>query len=233
MALPANQLEIIKGQRRVDVGDVLWCEMDLVVYNLPRSDQTLAVTDLTQTPAAFLVRFPRGLPRRRIIKRLRKWFHIVVGPSAPSTFPPLYAALAPPRRQNGTPLNNHKNRQQNNAMRKGETHELEMTERKGRNEHESESVALLLPVGIEIKKRTEALTASALYPLYILPHGNTLVLCILLLLEHHLHLDQTELAKPHDIVITVVHIDRDLLPRFHVEVVGNQGEALVAVRQSG
>ena len=42
-------------------------------------------------------------------------------------------------------------------MRKeGETHEHEMTERKGRNEHESESVALLLPVGIEIKKRTEA-----------------------------------------------------------------------------
>ena len=119
-------------------------------------------------------------------------------------------------------------------MRKeGETHELKMTERKGRNEHESESVALLLPVGIEIKKRTEALSASALYPLYILPHGNTLVLCILLLLEHHLHLDQAELAEPHDIVIAVVHIDRDLLPRFHVEIVGNQCEALVAVRQSG
>ena len=170
MALPANQLEIIKGQRRVDVGDVLWCEMDLVVYNLPRSDQTLAVTDLTQTPAAFLVRFPRGLPRRRIIKRLRKWFHIVVGPSAPSTFPPLYAALAPPRRQNGTPLINKRNRQQDNAMRKeGETHEHEMTERKGRNEHESESVALLLPVGIEIKKKNRTrFPASALFLFYII-----------------------------------------------------------------
>ena len=50
--------------------------------------------------------------------------------------------------------------------------------------------------------------------------------------EHPLDFKYAKFAEPHDVIVAVVHIDCDLFPLPHIEIVGGQGEALVPVRQA-
>lgn len=49
VAITAKQLKVIKVQSDVRIIDVLRCEMNLVVNDLTRSDQTVRPTAFTQT----------------------------------------------------------------------------------------------------------------------------------------------------------------------------------------
>ena len=62
MTITTKQFEVVKVQSDVRIIDVVWCQMDFMMNNLARSDQTMRPTAFTQTTNTPSIRVPSVLP---------------------------------------------------------------------------------------------------------------------------------------------------------------------------
>ena len=75
MTVPAHSLQIIEAQSNCRISNVVWCQLNLVMDNLARLDDSFAQTDLTQSLPILPVSISGLLPCLALIESFRKRFH--------------------------------------------------------------------------------------------------------------------------------------------------------------